>query len=67
MRAAVRRKLGEVLGLVEQAGYPSISAHLTFDHPETELAYPYDADRYSPKEALAKSSQPVMKLLSGHI
>lgn len=52
MRTAVRRKLSEVRELVEQAGYPSISAHLTFDHPEAELAYPYDADRYSLEEAL---------------
>lgn len=52
MRTEVRQKLVEVRELARQVGYQSLSAQLTFDHPETELAYPYDVNRYSRDEAL---------------
>jgi hypothetical protein len=46
-RNSVRLKLSEVRKLVEHAVYESIFARATFDHPETELAYPYNEKRHS--------------------
>lgn len=50
-RVAVRSKLHQVSELAGKLGYTTVMSHSTYDHPETELAYPYDEDRFSHSEA----------------
>lgn len=50
-RIQVREKLNEVAGLAEQEGNESVMATSTSNHPNTELAYPYDESAYGHTEA----------------
>lgn len=52
-RVGTRRKLREVAGLAEEEGHESIRATSTINHPETELAFPYDDSQYELQEAKA--------------
>ena len=50
-RVAVRKKLGELAELAAVTDHESVVAHSTMDHPDTELAYPYDATHFDHLEA----------------
>lgn len=45
MRVAVREVLLKLRAVAWKRGHRSIAA-LTFDHPDTELGYAFDGDRY---------------------
>ena len=50
-RVVVRSKLHQVSELAKKLGHTSVMSHSTYDHPETELAYPYDEECFSHSEA----------------
>jgi putative alpha-1,2-mannosidase len=50
-RLEVREKLSRVQALITELELEGYSAHSTINHPDTELGYGYDTDRFSPEEA----------------
>ncbi|MCY1271334.1 hypothetical protein D9M69_455840 [compost metagenome] len=53
-RTSVRRLLNEVHDLAEKDGHEQIIALSTCNHPDAELAYIYDQERYNSDRARAK-------------
>ena len=51
-RLAVRGKLDKVQDLIDSQRLEGYRAHSTMDHPDTELGYGYDANRYELQEAM---------------
>ena len=50
-RVAVRRLKSQVQVLADENGLEDICSFATYNHPYTELAYPYDLNQYSPELA----------------
>jgi hypothetical protein len=50
-RLEVRERLSRVQALIQELEREGFWAHSTIDHPDTELGYGYDEDRFSPEEA----------------
>lgn len=50
-RLAVRAKLGKVQNLIDAEELDGYWAQSTLNHPDTELGYGYDENRYSMQEA----------------
>lgn len=50
-RLAVRAKLGKVQDLINEEELEGYWAHSTLNHPDTELGYGYDENRFSMQEA----------------
>jgi MoaA/NifB/PqqE/SkfB family radical SAM enzyme len=50
-RMAVRNKLREVAEMAKSKGHETVIANSTINHPDTELAYPYDKSQHGHKEA----------------
>ena len=50
-RVAVRKKLKELDELIETEGLGEKFIHLTYNHPDTELGFAYEAESYGIDEA----------------
>lgn len=53
-RVLVRQKLKEVSSLAKTSGLKSILTDVTIDHPDTELGYPFDMDKFDLEDAKDK-------------
>jgi len=56
-RVQVREKLREVANLIEEENIEEYHANSTINHPDTELGYAYDSERFTLNKAQTDVTQ----------